>query len=123
MLLHNIVSLVDGELKYSGEVIPGKIEGIDANYTKPIDGLNISYEGNISSIVANIDSASIKGRFISPNFKEANLTISTKSPILINNIVKLPKELREGRAEVDIVVPLDFAHITHSKPRQISDQI
>ena len=117
MLLHNIVSLVDGELKYSGEVIPGKIEGIDANYTKPIDGLNISYEGNISSIVANIDSASIKGRFISPNFKEANLTISTKSPILINNIVKLPKELREGRAEVDIVVPLDFAHITPLKAK------
>jgi translocation and assembly module TamB len=117
MLLHNIVSLVDGELRYSGEVIPGKIEGIDANYTKPIDDLNISYEGNISSIVAYIDSASIKGRFISPNFKEANLTISTKSPILINDIVKLPKELREGRAEVDIVVPLDFAHITPLKAK------
>lgn len=113
--LHNMVSLIDGEVRYSGEVIPGKLENIDANYTKPIDDLNISYEGNASSVVAHIDSADIKGKFISPNFKEANLTISTKSPILINDIIKLPKELQEGRVGVDIYLPLDFAHITPLK--------
>jgi len=109
--LHNMVSLIDGELKYSGEVMLGKLEGIDANYTKPISDLNISYEGNISSIVAHIDSADIKGRFISPNFKDANLTISTKSPILINDMFKLPKELQDGRVAVDIDIPLDFQNI------------
>ena len=117
MKLHNIVSLINGKLKYAGEVIPGKLENIDINYTKPIEDLNISYEGNISSVIAHIDSADIKGKFISPNFKEANLSISTKSPIAINDIVKLPKELQKGKVSLDIDVPLDFAHITPLKAK------
>jgi len=110
--LTNLLTFEHGELKYNGEVVPGPLEGIDGNYTKPLNDLKISYEGNISSVTALIDSEGLKGRFVSPDFKKADFNLSTKAPLVLKDMVSLPEKLQEAKAALNIHVPLDFAKIT-----------
>ncbi|MEA3418417.1 MAG: translocation/assembly module TamB domain-containing protein [Campylobacterota bacterium] len=113
--LENLLTLEDGALNYKGEVDPGKLEEIDGNYTKPLNDLKITYHGDAKSIEALIDSEGLKGKFISPDFKKGDFTLSTKQPLVLKNMVSLPEPLQEAKAALNIHIPLDFAKITPLK--------
>ena len=113
--LRNLLTFEKGVLHYEGEVDPGPIEGIDGNYTKPLNDLKIHYHGGISSVEALIDSEGLKGRFVSPDFKKGDFNLSTKVPLVLKNMVSLPEKLQEAKVDVNIHVPLDFASITPLK--------
>jgi len=110
--LDNLLTLEDGVLDYKGKVKPGQLEGIDANYTKPLNDLKITYQGDAKSIEALIDSEGVEGKFVSADFKKGNLTLSTKQALVLKNMVSLPKELQSSKVAVDIHVPLDFTKLT-----------
>ena len=106
--LENGLTLEDGLVAYKGKVTPGKLEGIDANYTKLLNDLEIAYEGDANSIEAEIDSKELKGKFVSDDFKKGDLTLSTKQPLVLKNMVSLPQELSSTKVAVDIHLPLKF---------------
>ena len=110
--LHNLLTFEKGALAYRGEVDPGTLEGIDGNYTKPLNDLKITYDGNISSVIALIDSEGLKGKFVSPDFKKADFNLSTKESLMLKNMVSLPEKLQEAKVALNIHAPLDFAKIT-----------
>ncbi len=117
--LQNLLTFEQGELKYSGNATPGRLEGLDANYTKPLNDLKITYEGNISSITALIDSEGLKGRFISPDFKKGDFNLSTKSAIVLKDIVSLPEPLQPAKVSATVHIPLDFAQITPLRAKAV----
>jgi len=110
--LENVLTLEDGVLDYKGKVDTGTLQGIDANYTKPLNDLKITYRGDAKSIEALIDSEGLEGKFVSADFKKGDLTLSTKQALMLKNMVSLPKELQSSKVAVDIHVPLDFAKLT-----------
>jgi outer membrane protein assembly factor BamA len=117
--VENVLTLEDGVLNYMGKVTPGKLEGIDNNYTKLLNDLKISYRGDGKSIEADIDSEGVKGKFVSADFKKGDLRLSTKQALELKNMISLPKELEPSKMTVDIHVPLDFLTITplHAKAK------
>ena len=115
LTLDNQLTFENGRLDYRGDVIPGPLEGIDGNLTRPLENLKIAYEGNISSVTARIDSKGVKGKFVSPDFKRGDLVLSTKAALALNEMLSLPEPLQAARAGAVIHVPLDFAHITPLK--------
>lgn len=108
MHLENGLTLEDGLVGYKGKVTPGTFEGIDANYTKLLNDLTITYEGDTNSIEAEIGSEELKGKFVSDDFKKGDLTLSTKQPLVLKNMVSLPQELSSTKVAVDIHLPLVF---------------
>jgi len=117
--LQNLLTFEQGELKYNGEIVPGTLEGIDANYTKPLNDLKITYDGNISSVTALIDSEGLKGKFVSPDFKKADFNLSTRNAIVLKDMVSLPEPLQAAKVSASVNVPLDFAHITPLKAKAV----
>jgi len=113
--LENLLTFYEGALRYKGEVIPGILEGIDANYTRPLEGLSVTYHGDMSSVEAVIDAKDLKGRFVSPDFKKGDFNLSTKSPIILKDIVSLPEELQQSKVALQIHVPIDFEKPTPLK--------
>ena len=113
--LDNLLTFYRGVLSYHGEIVPGPLEGIDANYTKPLEGLKLTYHGNLSSVEAVIDARDLKGRFVSPDFKKGDFNLSTKSPIILKNIVSLPEKLQESKVAVQVHVPIDLEKLTPLK--------
>ncbi|MEA3491142.1 MAG: hypothetical protein U9R27_04505, partial [Campylobacterota bacterium] len=105
--LDNLLTFEDGVLGYRGEVDPGPLEGIDGNYTKPLDDLKITYRGDEKSIEALIDSEGVIGKFVSLDFKKGEFDLATKTPLVLKNMVSLPEKLQEAQASLDIHLPLD----------------
>ena len=112
IIFQNLLTFVDKQLHYSGSLVPGKLEGIEANLTKPIKDLTINYDGNISSVEATIDSKSLQGKFLSPDFKKANFHLSTKKPIIVQELTPLPEKLKKSEVGIEIDLPLDLQKIT-----------
>jgi len=103
--------VLDGEKFYfKGSLLPGKLEALDANQSKPLQDLTISYEGNNSSIEAYIDSAELQGQLISSDFKQGDFNLSTKKPLVLQELVTLPPKLEKTKLEFDINAPLDFVN-------------
>lgn len=113
--LHNLLRYKDDKLEYAGKIILGELKGIDANYTEPLNNLLISYNGDISSLSAHVDSDGLRGKLISPDFNKAEFNLTTKSPLLLNDLVTLPKPLHKAVADLNIHIPLDFNQITPLK--------
>ncbi|MGB5507048.1 MAG: translocation/assembly module TamB domain-containing protein, partial [Sulfurovum sp.] len=107
----NLLTLNDGVLDYKGKVIPGLIEGIDSNYTKPLNDLIITYQGDTKSIEARIESEGLEGKLISADLKKGDLALSTKQAFELKNFISLPKALNASTASVDMHLPLDFSAI------------
>lgn len=113
--LFNLLRYEDNILKYSGKVIPGALEGIDTNYTKPLNNLKISYAGDTNGISAHLNSDAFVGKFVSSDFKKAELNLTTKSALLLNKLVTMPQPLEAGIVNINMHVPLDLAQITPLK--------
>ncbi len=99
----NTLTLVNELLDYNGFILPNKleveeIEKVDKNLITLIQDLNLSYSGDKSSIKAFLDSSSIKGQFISDDFKKADFNLSTKENI----------KIQEAIIGFNISIPIDF---------------
>ncbi len=110
ILLDNNVVLDGEKFHFKGSLLPGKLEALDANQSKPLQDLTISYEGNNSSIEAYIDSAELQGQLISSDFKQGDFNLSTKKPLVLQELVTLPPKLEKTKLEFDINAPLDFVN-------------
>jgi len=107
IVINNILTM-DDTLSYSGDVRVKQITGVDAKYVKVVNDLKLTYTGDDKSIHATIDSAGLKGTFISDDFKEANLHLESKEALVLRDYVTLPAELNASRASVEIDVPFTF---------------
>jgi len=106
-LEHNL-TLVDQNLTHQGVLSVDRIEGIEGNFTKPLDHLSIRFLGDMHSIRADIDSDGLKGDFRSKDLKKADLNIETRNALLLRDFVSLPHELQEAKASVALKLPLDL---------------
>ena len=101
-------------LAYDGEVVASSLKSIDAKYAKLLSNLHLQYKGNSKGIDTNFYSDAFKGTFVSRDFKMAQAHIETKQTIALANVVTLPKELQDAKANISIDVPLnlrDFSKI------------
>lgn len=107
ILLTNLFSM-DENISYSGEIHAKQIIGIDAKFVKPLNNLQLKYEGDTQSIKTSIVSDDLQGTFISSDFKEAALHLESKEAIALNEFIELPAELNQTKANVVIDAPIRF---------------
>ena len=107
ILVTNLLTLDDG-LSYTGDINLKQLIGIDTKFTKPINDLKVSYEGNDSSINAEIRSSMLRGNFHSPDFKMANLHLESKETLLLRDYIELPIELNATRLHMTLDAPISF---------------
>jgi translocation and assembly module TamB len=99
---------MDENISYSGEIHAQQIIGIDAKFVKPLNNLQIKYEGDIQSIKTDIESDNLQGTFTSSDFKKAVLHLETKEALVLNQFVELPAELNQTKVNVVIDAPISF---------------
>ncbi|WP_415407764.1 translocation/assembly module TamB domain-containing protein [Sulfurovum sp. CS9] len=104
--------LMDKNMSYSGDIKAEKLIGIDAKLVKPLNNFNVKYSGDLKSVKTDISSDSLKGSFVSSDFKKGNFHIETTKAIEVDKMVALPGELNGTKVNAVIDVPLDFAKIT-----------
>ena len=100
--------LFDNNISYSGEVSAEYIIGLDAKFTKPLNGLKVKYMGDAGSIKTDISSQNLKGTFVSNDFKKALLHLETLKEIKVNEFVELPEELNQTKVNLVIDAPINF---------------
>ena len=99
---------MDDNISYSGEIHAEQIIGVDAKFVKPLNNLEIKYEGDIQSIKTDIASDNLQGTFISSDFKKAVLHLENKEALVLNEFIELPAELNQTKANIVIDAPLSF---------------
>jgi translocation and assembly module TamB len=99
---------MDQNISYSGEIHADQFKGVDEKFIKPLNNLQVKYQGDIQSIQADIVSDNIKGTFSSPDFKKAELHLENKQPLVLNAFMALPAELNQTKANIRIDAPLSF---------------
>lgn len=107
VLITNLFTM-DDNISYSGEIHAKQLIGVDAKFVKPLNNLQINYEGDTSSIKTEIDSDNLQGSFVSEDFKEAKLHLETKEAITVSELVALPAELNQTKVNIVIDAPLSF---------------
>jgi len=117
LTFENVLTLEEGEVNYRGRVRPGKLVGVDTNYTRLLDDLEINYEGDSKSVEAELDSESLKGKFNSADLKTGDLTLLTKQPLELKKLVSLPETLESSNVAVDVHMPLNFERIMPLKAK------
>jgi len=104
--------VIDGRVRYFGEIKAGKILGLDEKLVKPAEHLHIGYSGDLNSVKTDIEAEGIKGYFISEDFnKSGHFHLQTKEALALGRMVVLPSELNAGKANAVIDVPLNFAKL------------
>lgn len=109
--ISNNAMLEDG-FRYQGSIYIAELQGIDANLTKPLSDLNLTYQGDSKGIETVFTSDGLKGSFNTADFKDAQLHIETRDPLALNALTTLPKELQEARANVVIDAPLNLKNLS-----------
>jgi len=107
--------VMDEEIFYEGQATVKKIIGLDEKLTKPLDDLVVVYSGTDKSIETQINSKALRGTFESKDFKTAQLHLETIEPLLLNELVTMPEELKSTEVELIADVPLDFENIDQIK--------
>ena len=107
VLITNLFTM-DQNISYSGEIHAPQVIGVDAKFVKPLDNLQITYEGNSISIKTDIASDNLQGTFTSSDFKTAALHLENKEPLVLNTFIELPAELNQSNANITIDAPLSF---------------
>jgi len=122
MRLTNQLTYKD-KFKHQGTIHIESIEGVEAKFVKPLENLEIIYAGDDKSIKTTFNSRQIKGYFNSDDFKNADVHMQTREPLLLANLITLPPELEKAKASLIIDAPLnlkDFSKI-NSKVKLNSD--
>jgi len=99
---------MDDNISYSGNIQAKQIIGVDAKFVKPLNHLVLQYTGNIQSIKADIQADNLQGTFVSDDFKKAKLHLETLEAIQLGELVQLPAELNQTKANIVINVPIIF---------------
>ncbi len=107
IMVDNVFTM-DDTISYTGDVLIKQIIGVDAKYVKALNDLKLTYTGDEKSINTMIDSAMLVGKFISDDFKKANLHLKSKEALMLRDYVTLPAELNASKASVEIDLPLSF---------------
>lgn len=107
VLVTNLFTM-DKHISYSGEIQAKQIIGVDAKFVKPLNNLQISYEGDTKSISTDINADNLQGTFISPDFKKAQLHLENKEALVLNEFIELPTELNQTKANIVIDAPISF---------------
>jgi len=107
ILLTNLFTM-DKNISYSGEVHVKQIIGVDAKFVKPLNNLEITYEGDSQSIQTDIESDNLQGSFNSLDFKKAALHLESKEALVLNEFIEIPAELNQTKANMSIDAPIRF---------------
>lgn len=107
VFISNLFEMGD-TISYSGQIHAKEIIGVEEKYVKPLNNLQIKYNGNISSINTEIEADNLQGTFVSNDFKKADLHLETKEALLLREFVELPVELNQTKANLVIDAPLSF---------------
>ncbi len=116
---------MDQNISYEGEVKVKQLMGFDEKLTKPLDDLTVIYSGNEKSIETKISSNVLKGTFDSNDFKTGQVHLETLEPLLLNELVTLPDELKDTKFTLTADAPLDFATLDNinAKVNMISNVV
>ncbi len=107
VLVTNLFTM-DDNISYSGEIHAQQIIGVDAKLVKPLNNLQIKYEGDTQSINTDIESENLLGTFTSSDFKKADLHLENKEILVLNEFIELPAELNQTKVNVVIDAPISF---------------
>ncbi len=101
---------MDGKMMaYEGALKAGKLEGFDAKLLKPLEGLQILFNGDEKQVKTTIDSVALTGYFNVPDFtQKGQFHLETKSPVALREMVTLPEVLQEAKVSMIVDVPLNF---------------
>ncbi len=95
-------------IRYNGKIQAKTLTGIDPKLAKLLESPVLAYEGNISSLQAQLESGHIKGDFNLSEFKKGRLHLETKEAIMLSEIFELPVGLQKAKGNVTVDMPLDF---------------
>ncbi len=98
-------------MQYKGEVNVKKLIGIDEKLTQPLTDLKVIYSGDEKSIQTKLSSKALKGTFESKDFQTGQVHLETIKPLVVNELVALPKELKDTKVNLIADAPLDFKHL------------
>jgi len=116
MTLKGTFTMADSAMQYKGALKIGKIEGLDPKLIKPVNNLQIIFNGNEKQVETKIDSDGLKGYFNVPDFqKSGKFHLETKAPVEVGKMVTLPAELNATKVNAVIDVPLNFAKLVPIK--------
>jgi len=119
----NIFSL-DDTIHYEGDITATKISGLEAKMIKPLQHLNIHYNGDEKSIQATLKSKQLKGSFVSNDMKKGRVHLETLETLKLNEYVSLPKELNATKVNAKIDLPINFGHTSLLKGKvEISSNV
>jgi translocation and assembly module TamB len=108
VLVTNIFTM-DEQIRYSGEIHAEQFIGVDAKFVKPLNNLQIIYEGDSQSLNTDIESDKLQGTVISSDFKKADLHLESKEALALNEFMELPEELNQTKANfiIDALIHFD----------------
>ena len=104
--------VMDDNISYSGKILVKRLIGFDEKLAKPLEDLKVIYSGDEKGIETNLSSKVLKGTFESKDFKTGQVHLETIVPIILNELVKLPTELKDTKINLIADAPLDFKNIT-----------
>ena len=93
---------------YKGKIFIPQIIGVEARFVKPLEALEIEYEGDNSIIWGTLSASNIEGNFNLPQYKKADIHLETKKDLLLRDFITLPKDLNQSKAKLLIDMPLSF---------------
>ena len=99
---------MDKNIEYNGTVKADQVKGFEQKFAKPLAHLVIGYKGTTKGVKTTFSADAIKGTFDSVNFKQAIVHLETRKPLLLNEVILLPKELAKTKLTLIADVPLDF---------------
>ncbi len=108
---------MDENISYNGKVKIDKLMGFDEKLLKPLNNFLLNYSGDLSSIIVDISSESLIGKFLSSDFKKGKFYLETKAKIELDKILTLPGELNGSKVGIAVDIPLDFENIMPIKAK------
>lgn len=115
---------IDKTIRYSGKIQAKTVTDIDPKLAKLLESPVLAYEGNISSLQAQLESGNIKGDFNLSEFKKGRLHLETKEALKLSEIIELPSELQETKGKITVDMPLEFdANATVSGKARIDSNL
>ncbi|MDM5270946.1 translocation/assembly module TamB domain-containing protein [Sulfurovum sp. zt1-1] len=104
--------MMNKNITYHGEIYAREVYGLDENLTGVLHDLNVTYQGDDMHLDAKLVSDSLEGSFAMQDYKRGNLQLKTKKAIKVTDIKKLPEELEDTEANIEVQLPFDLEQNT-----------